>query len=548
MSAGTQRKQSVARTVAEAVGREGVTAAFGLVGEGNIAVVEQLIERGGIEWYAARREDAAVLMADGYARRTGTVGFATITHGPGVTNAVTALTEARRAGTPLVILAGDTARKELAHPQAIDVRAVVAVTGAGTRVVRRAADAAADVAAAFEWARRAGPIVLILASDLAEEATTPVSARKAALTAGAPEQEGPDSCALAAVVELVHSAKRPVVLAGRGVATAGARDEVVALGDAIGALFATTLLSRGLFADNPWNLGFAGGFGEAPANELLAHADLILAFGTSLSEYTSKGGHLFASAKTVRFDIDNRADVRGDVRASATALRTALGSAPPTTGYRTEKVRAVVAARHPAGADDDALDATNLAAELDVLLPTDRTIIVDLGYFTAEACRYVRIPAPRRFLFPLNFGSIGLALATAAGAAVAGRESPTVALVGDGGLMAAIGELETLRRYSLPLTVVVFNDSAYGVEYHAARVRGADPGIAQFDDVDFAAVARGFGIDADTVRTLGELRALQGRLGATDRPFLLDAKIDGTVETPWLKEIIAAGWHRYEDE
>jgi acetolactate synthase-1/2/3 large subunit len=541
-----QRKQSVAQRIAEAVGDEGVTAAFGLVGEGNIAVVEQLIERGGIEWYAARREDAAVLMADGYARRTGTVGFATITHGPGVTNAATALTEARRAGTPLVVLAGDTARNEPAHPQAIDVRAVVSVTGACTRVMQRAADAAEEVAAAFASARRDGPIVLILASDLAEDDATFAPFREPARPPETPESHRLDDRALSAVAELVSSAKRPVVLAGRGVITANARDEVTALGDAIGALFATTLLSRGLFADHPWNLGFAGGFGEAPANELLADADLILAFGTSLSEYTSKGGHLFERAKVVRFDLDERADVVADVRASAVALRAAVRSATEPVGYRTAQVRAVVAARRQAGADDDGLDATNLAMELDALFPTDRTVVVDLGYFTAEACRYIRIPGPRRFLFPLNFGSIGLALATGAGAAAADRKSPTVACVGDGGLMAAIGELETLRRHSLPLTVVVFNDSAYGVEYHAARVRGADPAIAQFDDVDFAAVARGFGVQAATVRTLGELRALKGRLGSVGGPFLLDAKIDGTVETPWLQEIIAAGWHRYE--
>jgi acetolactate synthase I/II/III large subunit len=548
VSASTQRKQSVADAIAEAVRYEGVTAAFGLVGEGNIAVVEQLIERGGIEWYAARREDAAVLMADGYARRTGAVGFATITHGPGVTNAATALTEASRARTPLVVLAGDTARNEPAHPQAIDVRAVVSVTGARTRVIQRAADAADDVEAAFASARRDGPIVLILASDLAEEKATLAPVREHASPPGTPGPHRPDNRALAAVVDLVSSAKRPVVLAGRGVVTANARDEVTSLGDAIGALFATTLLSRGLFADNPWNLGFAGGFGEALANELLADADLILAFGTSLSEYTSKGGHLFERAKVVRFDLDERADVVGDVRASAVALRAAVRSTTDPVGYRTAQVRAVVAARNQAGADEDGLDATNLAVELDALLPTDRTVVVDLGYFTAEACRYIRIPAPRQFLFPLNFGSIGLALATGAGAAAADRKSPTVACVGDGGLMAAIGELETLRRHSLPLTVVVFNDSAYGVEYHAARVRGTDPAIAQFDDVDFAAVARGFGVQSATVRTLGELRALQGQLGSADRPFLLDAKIDGTVETPWLKEIIAAGWHQCEGE
>lgn len=109
--------------------------------------------------------------------------------------------------------------------------------------------------------------------------------------------------------------------------------------------------------------------------------------------------------------------------------------------------------------------------------------------------------------------------------------------------MMAVGELETLRRYSLPV-IVVFDDSAYGIEYHALRIRQTDTRLAVLDDVDFAAVARGFGMHATTVRTISELRAAGATFGATTGPILIDAKINGKVETRWLNELVARGWHQ----
>jgi acetolactate synthase-1/2/3 large subunit len=553
----------VGNAVADAIHAEGVTAAFGLLGEGNIAVVERLAASGSVAWFAARREDAAVCMADGFARRSGTVGFATITHGPGVTNALTAITEASKAGTALVVLAGDTGREDFTHPQATEERAFLEPTGAGVHEVRSAATAVEDVAIAFGRARcERRPIVLILPTDLAEETYTGREPRTIQARRGeAVEQRTtPDEAALNAAVELVRAAKRPVILAGRGAVASTARDELVSLADEIGALLATTLLTRGLFAGHPWNVGAAGGFGDGPANELLPGADLVLAFGSSLSEFTTKEMKLLQRARVVQFDIDptpagpSRERVQrvvGDARASASALRARLHTtAGSAQGYRTDDVRELMSRQ----ADGDelvdesgpaGLDPRAVARELDSLLPVDRTVVVDLGYFTVEACKYVAVEEPRRFVFPLNFGSIGLALATAAGASLVERSAPTVAIVGDGGLMTAIGELETIRRYRLPVVVVVFNDSAYGIEYHALRVRNTDPSLARFDDVDFAAVARGFGVDAATVRTISELRAAFASRGDTQGPYLIDAKIDGTVETAWLDELVAAGWHSH---
>jgi thiamine pyrophosphate-dependent acetolactate synthase large subunit-like protein len=368
----------------------------------------------------------------------------------------------------------------------------------------------------------------------------------------------PEEHAISSVAQHVLAAKWPVILAGRGAVASGARDELVALGDEIGALLVTTLPARGFFHGHAYDVGIAGAFGEGLANDLLLGADLILAFGTSLSDYTSKGS-LFRHASVVQFDVDPTATsatgtiehaVLGDARASAAALRARLqDEIRRAVGYRTQDVLETIAAHRP-GEDiadqsgPDGLDPRTLALELDVLLPAGRAVVVDLGYFTAEACKYIAVSDPRKFVFPINFGSIGLALATAAGASVADRSVPTVAIVGDGGLMTAIGELETLRRHNLPVIVIVFDDSAYGIEYHALRIRQTETRLSVFDDVDFAAVARGFGIHGVTVRTIEELRQAGATFGATRGPILIDAKVNGKVETQWLNELVAAGWHQ----
>jgi thiamine pyrophosphate-dependent acetolactate synthase large subunit-like protein len=562
---GVERREiRVGDAIADAVAAEGVTAAFGLLGEGNIAVVERFAEQKHVEWFAARREDAAVSMADGYARRAGAaVGFATVTHGPGVTNALTALTEARKAATPLVVLAGDTAREDFTHPQAIEERAFVEATGAGVHTVRSAATAVEDVAIAFGRARRESrPIVLVLASDLADEPYSgpPLRVQPRRRGERSTQRMLPDERTISSVAEHVRSAKRPVVLAGRGAVASGARDALVALADEIGGMLATTLLARGFFRGHPCNVGVAGGFGEELANDLLLGADLVLAFGTSLSEHTSKGGSLLRQASVVRFDLDPTASssteageqlVLGDARASADALLACIRDEDRSAiGYRTPELLDAIAAHRPgAGLSDESgpegLDPRTLALALDAMLPAGCTVVVDLGYFTAEACKYVQVDEPNKFVFPINFGSIGLALATAAGASVADRSGRTVAIVGDGGLMMAVAELETLRRYNLPVVVVVFNDSAYGIEYHALRLRQTELRLSLFDDVDFAAVARGFGIHATTVRTTEELRGLSATFGATTGPVLIDAKVNRKVETQWLTELVAAGWHQH---
>jgi acetolactate synthase I/II/III large subunit len=185
----------------------------------------------------------------------------------------------------------------------------------------------------------------------------------------------------------------------------------------------------------------------------------------------------------------------------------------------------------------DRIDPRTLSAELNALLPTERTVAVDSGNFMGYPVMYLDVPDGEGLVFTQAYQSIGLGLATAIGAALARPDRLTVAALGDGGALMSITELETAVREQLGLLIVVYNDAAYGAEVHHFGPSGDDLATVTFPDTDIAAIARGFGCEAATVRTPEDLKVLAPWLaGARDRPLLLDAKVVADEASWWLEE------------
>jgi thiamine pyrophosphate-dependent acetolactate synthase large subunit-like protein len=271
--------------IARALAERGVTHVFGLLGDGNLFVVDDLVREWGITYVAANREDGAVLMADAYARTGDRLAVATVTHGPGLTNTVTALHEAARNRTPLIVLCGDTAPEDRAHNQDIDQRATVLPTGAAFYQLRGAVTAVEDVAIAVRQAtveRR--PVVLNLPVEIQtrEAIYEPVRWEAPPIQAVAADPEVIDRA-----VGLIATARRPVVLAGSGAVQAGARGALLRLAEALRAPVATTLKASGLFRGQPFDLGLFGTLSSQPAVQAISQADCIVAFGAGLNRYTT---------------------------------------------------------------------------------------------------------------------------------------------------------------------------------------------------------------------------------------------------------------------
>jgi thiamine pyrophosphate-dependent acetolactate synthase large subunit-like protein len=149
---------------------------------------------------------------------------------------------------------------------------------------------------------------------------------------------------------------------------------------------------------------------------------------------------------------------------------------------------------------------------------------------------YLRVPDEHGFVFPQAFQCVGLGLGTAIGAAIARPDRLSVAAVGDGGMLMALPELETLGRLKPNLLVVVYNDAAYGAEVHHFRPLGWPVELAQFPPTDFAALAEAAGCRGLTVRGRDDLSAVEAWLAAPDRPLVLDAKVDPDICAEWLEE------------
>jgi acetolactate synthase I/II/III large subunit len=536
--------------VAEAVGRAlaglGVDAVFGLLGSGNLTVTNALRDAGA-RFVAARLENGAICMADGYARVSGRLPACSVHQGPGLTNAITGLTEAAKSRTPLVLLAADTPAAALRSNFRIDQAGLVEAVGAVAERVHGPATAMADVARAVRRARvERRAVVLMLPLDVqAMECPDPALPPAGPLLA--PPRPGDD--VVAAVADLLRAAERPAIIAGRGAVLADAGGALRRLGQLTGAVLATSAVANGLFAGDRYDLGIAGGFSSPLAARLLREADAVIAFGAALNQWTTRHGTLLGrDARVVQVDLDEEAigahrpvdiGVVGDAGATAAALVAALEG------------RIAIGGRTPGLADDiaqyrwrnerfeesrTALDPRTFSIALDELLPEDRCVVVDSGHFMGWPSMYLRVPDAAGFVFPQAFQCVGLGLGNAIGAALARPDRLTVAALGDGGALMALSEFETLGRLGLPIMVVIYDDAAYGAEVHHFRPQGQAVDLAQFPDTDFEAFAKAAGCDGLTVRRIEDLDGVRSWLGRRDRPLVVDAKVDPDVCAEWLEE------------
>ena len=539
--------------VAEAVGRTlvrlGVQQAFGVVGSGNFHVTNALIHAGA-RFVATRHECGAATMADAYARTSGTVAAVTVHQGCGLTNAMTGITEAAKSRTALVVLAAETT-----EPRSnfyVDQDALASAVGAVPLRVGSAADAVDTATTAYRAAlhdRRTMLLNLPLhvqAEDVPDETTLPDPEPT-------PTPPDPDAESAHALASLLATARRPVFIAGRGARTPGCRDALTALATDCGALLATSAVAKGLFHGDPWSLDVSGGFATPVAAELISAADVIVAWGCSLSMWTTRHGRLIGpDARVAQVDLDADAlgatrrvelGVVGDVRRTAELVRSAR-TAPPATGYRTDDVARRLASQrrwrdvpYQDDSTDGRIDPRTLTIALDDILPAERVIGVDSGNFMGYPSMFLSVPDERGFCFTQAFQSIGLGLATAIGAALAQPNRLAVAALGDGGALMSAAELDTVARLGLPMVVLVYDDEAYGAEVHHFAPGGYDLGTVRFPPTDIAAVARGHGFATVTVRSVDDLGGVRNWVeGNRDRPLLVHALVTTGQPAWWLEE------------
>lgn len=520
---------------------------FGVMGNGNAFVVGSLTARGH-RYIKARHEAGAMSMAQGHYMATGSPAAVTTTYGPGYTNTLTVMAEARVARTPIVLVVGAGPRASR-RPFDIDQTAAAAAMGVRTLTVAED-DVEALTHRAFDLAARdLVPVVLSVPYDIAEGA----AARQRPVEPLEPHDiVEPSDDDVTAVADLLAGAERPLVITGRGALLSGAGPAAGEVGDKLGALFATSVMARHL-VPSPWDLGIAGGFATPGAADLMRAADVVLVLGASMNAYQLRYGTLLTGARSV-VQIDEapaatsdvvshfvRADARLFARALAARIQPRTGrtwrDAVPEVADGSVHLPEELVERGP----DGRINPRALAITLDEMLPAQRTIVQDGGHFLGWLAMYGAAPDPYALQHPgLPFHSIGMGFPTALGAALARPDRLTLLTCGDGGGMMALSDLETLVREAPRVLVVVFNDSAYGMEVHQYAARGVGAQAMVFDEVDFAAVGAALGARSLRVTDLAQLDEVaewiaSGEPGA----FVVDVKISAAFVAEYVSEKVA---------
>lgn len=519
----------------------GVHTIFSVIGDGNAAIIDSLVNELAVKNVRAAHEAAATNMADGFARVSGELGVASITHGPGLTNAFTALVEATRSRTPMLVVCGDTALSDRLSLQDIAQREIVRASGAGFEQVRSPTSAAIDASIAVRRAfAEQRPIVLNVPVDF-QWVDVPQLQMPPALKVHAP---APTTDALDSAFGVLAAARRPIVLAGRGAVKSNSREALLRLADRLGAPVATTLLAKDYFSGTAHDLGVFGSLSSPSTLDVISASDCVVAFGASLSRHTTIGGSLLSDKTVMQIDLDPRqfshevsagAAVLGDTTLAATALLTQLDEAGVTpTSF--SHIATNTEPSHTSGHLEPApgtLDIGDVVRGLEPLLPADRTIVVDIGRFCGQPITGLRVETPEAFVFPAAFTSIGLAMATAVGASFGRPEHPTVVLSGDGSfMMAGIAEFNSAVRHNVDLIAVIFNDGSYGSEYKKLGDAGIDVELSRFDWPELAPLADALGGTGVAVRTLQDFKLVDDAIRGRTGPVLIDVKLDPRT-VPW---------------
>lgn len=548
MTGGSPARPQVSDILAQAVAQEQVDTCFALLGDANMNWATALAGKG-CKMVYVRHEHCAVAAAMAFARKTGDVGLATVTCGPGLTQVLTALPAAVRAGLPLVIFAGEAPVKSGWYNQAIDQAPFVTATGAAYHALHWPDRMPVAVRDAFLQARRERrPVVIGVPFDLqnlpwngASELPAPSRQIMPQVSPMPPHPDDVDRAAL-----LIAGAKRIVVMAGLGVAEADGAPAASALAEKCDALLSTTLPARGLFHDDPFSLGIAGGFSSDMARACFAEADLVIAIGCSLAAHNSDAGRLWPKAQVLQIDTDPVAvsqgrvaattHVRADARLGAEALSDAIPARRHNwrTAELAKRIRETPADSERFEIEPDVHDPRDAVTALDAAIPADWELVNSSGH-----CSYFFAHMPARpydrFLTIREFGAIGNGISFAMGVAAARPDRTVVMFDGDGSLLMHVQELETIRRHNLNILIVALNDGAYGSEIHKLRAEGRSDEGAVFGRTDLAAIARGFGIGGERVTDLAALPRLVASFAETGGAAVWDVPVSDKVISPVIR-------------
>jgi acetolactate synthase-1/2/3 large subunit len=539
----TKERKTGAEIIWKCLEREGVKHVFGYPG-GAILPAYDALQHSSIHHVLVRHEQGATHMADGYARASGGVGVAIATSGPGATNMVTGIATAMMDSSPIVCITGQVGSKLIGSDafQETDITGITLPITKHNYLVTHAQELARTIREAFYIAKsgRPGPVLIDVTKD-AQQCTCEFD-----WDAAAPQLPGyrpdlsPTSDEYEQAMELIHQAKRPVILAGHGILVSGAGGELLQFAEKAQIPVALTLLGLGAFpASHQLNLGMMGMHGEAWVNTMIQEADLLIALGMRFDDRVTGNIKTYArNAKKIHVEIDPaeinknvRVDVAlvGDLRAVLQELLDELEKCQHREWLDyLKKLKGDSAVRDIQNLPDSGhLYAAHVINDLWRTTEGKALVVTDVGQHQMWEAQYNHHEAPRSLITSGGLGTMGFALPAAIGAKVARPEAEVWVVVGDGGFQMTMGELATMVQEKLKVNIAIINNGYLGMvrqwqEFFYDRNYESTPLL----NPDFVKLAEAFGIRSTAVKQRAEVMPAIQAARQHDGPVLIDFQVE----------------------
>jgi len=542
-------KMNGAKILLECLKLEGVDTIFGYPGGTVINIYDELFSFTDIHHILPRHEQAGVHAADGYARATGKVGVALATSGPGATNTVTGIATAYMDSIPLVVITGQVPTALIGNDafQEVDIIGITRPCTKHSFLVKDVRDLATIVKEAFYIARtgRPGPVLIDLPKNV-QVATTEFKYPDSVEIRGyKPTIEGHPK-QVEKAVEMLLTAKKPVIYVGGGVILANAAEELTALARKINVPVTTTLMGLGAFPEtDPLSLGLLGMHGTYYANMAMTDCDLLLAIGARFDDrVTGKIATFATHAKIIHVDVDPTS-IKKNVRVDLPIVgdvKDVLKQQLKFIEERADKVKEFKRAIEPWLKEIDGWKAKHpltykqsttvikpqyVIQKLRELSDEDAIIATDVGQHQMWTAQFFGFTRPRTLLSSGGLGTMGYGLPAAMGAQAAFPDRQVITICGDGGFQMNLQELATLVQNRLPVKICILNNNFLGMvrQWQELFFDKRYSSTCMELPIDFIKLAEAFGATGLQATKPDEVEATIKRAFNTPGPVLMEFKI-----------------------
>ncbi len=545
---------SGAEMVIRSLQDEGVDYIYGYPGGSVLHIYDALFQQAKVKHVLVRHEQAATHMADAYARASGKPGVVLVTSGPGATNAVTGIATAYMDSIPMVVISGQVMSHLIGEDafQETDILGVSRPVVKHNFAIKDPKDIPETIKKAFYVASsgRPGPVVV----DIPKDMTTPTDKfeyhypDKVEMRSYNPATRG-HSGQIKKAMDMLLSAKRPVILVGGGTVGGGACEEAVALARQLNYPVSTTLMGLGGFpaSDRQW-LGMPGMHGSYEANMALHHADLILSLGARFDDRVTNSTEKFCpTARVIHVDIDPSsisktiaADVPivGPTKSVTQEMLALLGKSKTTPDAdaiaswweQIDQWRERHGGRYDIN-DDGLLKPQQVMEAVHRITNGDAYVCSDVGQHQMYAAQYYKFDKPNRWINSGGLGTMGFGFPAAMGVKLHYPEAEVVCVTGEGSFQMNLQEFSTCSQYGLPVKIVCLNNQSLGMvrQWQDMNYESRHSQSYMQSLPDFEALARAYGHEAVTINNADELESgLEKAFAMKDKLVFINVYVDPT--------------------